>query len=72
MQGTDDAYYRGVDNLLEGRFADAIADFTQAIEFDPQRVNAYFARACAYADKGDFELAIADCTEVIRYRGLTT
>ncbi len=61
MQGTDDAYYRGVDNLLEGRFADAIADFTQAIEFDPQRANAYRLRGIAYKNIGEEAKAEVDC-----------
>ncbi len=60
MQGTDDAYYRGVDNLLEGRFAVAVADFTQAIELDPQRANAYRLRGIAYNNTGEEASAEAD------------
>jgi tetratricopeptide (TPR) repeat protein len=48
MQGADDAYSRGIDNLADGRFAEAVADFTQAIELDPQRANAYRLRGIAY------------------------
>ncbi len=44
----------------------AIECFTEAIRFCPRFANAYFARACAYDDMGDFDLAVADCTEVIR------
>ncbi len=63
---------RGVGYLDNEQDDRAIECFTKAIRLCPELTNAYFARACAYADKGDFELAIADCTEVIRYRGLTT
>ena len=60
MQKANEAYYRGVDNLLEGRLADAIANFTQAIELDPQRANAYLLRGIAYKGVGETVGAEAD------------
>jgi tetratricopeptide (TPR) repeat protein len=44
----------------------AIADYTQAIRFDPHDAGAYDFRGIAYADKGDFDQAIADFTQAIR------
>ncbi len=44
----------------------AIADFTEAIRFDPKSVLAYCHRGLAYAMKGDNDKAITDCTEAIR------
>ncbi len=60
MQGADDAYSRGIDNLAGGPFAAAIADFTQAIELDPQRANAYRLRGVAYKNIGEEAKAEAD------------
>lgn len=39
MQEADDAYSRGSDDLADGRFAEAVAHFTQAIDTD--RVNRF-------------------------------
>ncbi len=36
VQEAGDAYSRGIDNLADGRFAEAIADFARAIELAPQ------------------------------------
>ena len=43
----------------------AIAAFTEAIRFCSGSVRAYFARAHAYAEKGDHDRAILDCSIVI-------
>ncbi len=66
MQQADDAYNRGVGNLADGRFADAIADFTQAIEFDPQRANAYRLRGIAYKNIGEEARAEADYDKALQ------
>ena len=44
----------------------AIADFTEAIRFDPSYSLAYYSRGDAYAETGDYARAIADFTEAIR------
>jgi len=44
----------------------AIAAFTEVIRLDPQSVDAYCNRGCAYGQKGDWDKAIADYTEAIR------
>ncbi len=61
-----EAVERGVQHLENEEGDRAIECFTEAIRLCPALANAYFARACAYDDKGDFELAVADCIEVIR------
>jgi tetratricopeptide (TPR) repeat protein len=43
----------------------AIADYSKAIELDPNHGNAYFNRAEALSAKGDFDRAIADYGEAI-------
>ena len=44
----------------------AIADFTKAIELDPEGANAYNHRGVAYAGKLDFDSAIADFDKAIQ------
>ena len=61
-----EAVERGVQHLENEQDDRAIECFTEAIRLCLRFANAYFARAYAYDDKGDFDLAIADCTEVIR------
>ena len=61
-----EAVERGVGYLENEQDNRAIECFTEAIRLCPGFTNAYFARPCAYDDKGDFDRAIADFTEVIR------
>ena len=44
----------------------AIQAFTEALKLNPRNVHAYFARGCAWAERGDLEKAIADYNEAIR------
>ena len=62
-----EAVERGIKHLENEQGDRAIVCFTEAIRLCPGFTNAHFARACAYDDKGDFELAVADCTEVIQF-----
>jgi TonB family protein len=45
----------------------AIADFTKAIELDPEAANAYNQRGVAYAGRLDFDSAIADFDKAIQF-----
>ena len=45
----------------------AIADFTKAIQLDPEDANAYNHRGAAYANKLDFDSAIADFDKAIQF-----
>lgn len=45
----------------------AIADFTKAIELDPEGASAYNHRGVAYASKLDFDSAIADFDKAIQF-----
>ena len=49
----------------KGDLDKAIADFTQAIELNPEDASLYLGRSNARQDKGDSAGAIADCTRVI-------
>ncbi len=49
-----------------GNYDEAIADYNQAIQGDPQDAVAYFKRAFVYMTKGDDDQATADLTQAIQ------
>jgi Flp pilus assembly protein TadD len=61
-----EAVERAVKQLDDNQSDEAIDSLTLAIGLCPALANAYCARAGALDERGDFELAVADCTEVIR------
>ena len=61
----DNLFSSGVDNHIQGNYQGAIADYTRAIEINPQNVDAYYNRGLAEDDSGDYEGAIADYTKAI-------
>jgi tetratricopeptide (TPR) repeat protein len=48
-----------------GEFEQAIIEYDQAIEFDPELAVAYRNRCWAYYLMGNYQLAIADCSKAI-------
>src|SRR5262245_3810841 len=61
----DAAFERGVAALTSSAYDQAIADFTQAITLNPQRVEAYHNRGEAYRRKGDYDRALADYSQAL-------
>ena len=57
---------RGRTYLQQDDYDRAIADFTKAIELDPEGASAYNHRGVAYAGKLDFDTAIADFDKAIQ------
>ncbi len=57
---------KGVEYRRQGRFDDAIAQFTKAIELDPNLAEAYFNRGNIYAILLDLQRAVEDYSEAIR------
>lgn len=49
----------------QGKFDEAIAEYTMAIEIDPDLAVAYNNRGCAYSWKKDYENAVADLSKAI-------
>lgn len=49
----------------EGKYNEAIREYTKAIEADPNLVEPYTNRASAYVEVGEFDKAIADNTKAI-------
>jgi tetratricopeptide (TPR) repeat protein len=63
-------YERGHLHEQNKRYAEALADYSKAIEVDPQFVEAYFSRSSLYAghpslDKRDYGKAVADLTKIL-------
>ena len=64
-QSAEDWFNSGVAKSDRGDWQGAIADYTKAIEFNPQDADAYFNRAAAKNDLEDHQGAIADYTKAI-------
>jgi tetratricopeptide (TPR) repeat protein len=56
---------RGKINYRQGNYAQAISDFTKAIEINPSYDRIYAFRGRAYLDQGNYIQAISDCTKAI-------
>jgi tetratricopeptide (TPR) repeat protein len=59
-------YNKGVEYGQQGRFDDAIAEYTKAIELGSNFAEAYRNRGNAYRALGEVQRAIADYAEAIR------
>jgi tetratricopeptide (TPR) repeat protein len=58
-------FFRGKAYQSQGKYEQAIADYTKAIELDPEYTYAYISRGIAYADQEDYDQAIADYNQSI-------
>ena len=58
-------FARGMERYFNKRFAEALRDFDAAIHLDPGRLELYHYRGCAAGELGQFDLALADFTQVI-------
>ena len=56
---------RGFSNFSQNQYELAVADFTKAIESDPEFLAAYYNRGVAYFDLGKYDLAITDFTKAM-------
>ena len=56
----------GLAHYDKGEYDLAIAEYTKAIELDPENAVAYNGRGDVYYDKGELALAIADYTQAIK------
>ena len=67
MEVKDAAAYhsRGFSSFSKDQYDLAVADFTKAIESDPDFLVAYYNRGVAYFDQGKYDLAIADFTKAM-------
>ena len=56
---------KGTAYLDQGEFDEAIEEYTEAIELDPNYTTAYHNRAFVYSEIGEYDKAIADLTKTI-------
>jgi len=56
------AYYK------QGKYDQAIVEYTKAIEINPNLAEVYNNRAGVYIHKGNYEQAILDCTKAIELK----
>lgn len=56
---------KGDDYSENGKWNEAIIEYTKAIELAPSLIEAYNNRATAYIEKGEYDKAIDDCTKAI-------
>ena len=64
-QDADSYYDSGIAHHENGDYDRAIADFSKAIELDPNRAEFYHARGGTYLQKDDYDRAIADFSKAI-------
>jgi tetratricopeptide (TPR) repeat protein len=62
----DDLFSKGVAEMGEQRFPEAIATFTRVIELKPGFAEGWNKRATAYFLAGEFRRSLMDCDEVIK------
>ena len=60
MTGADAAFALAVHLYQAGRPEEAVADFSSALEADPEFTGVYFNRALAYDELGESAAALAD------------
>jgi ankyrin repeat protein len=66
LKNAQEAAQRGMYHTLYDDYANAIEEYTQAINLDPHYADYHRDRGYAYKQSGQFELAINDLTESIR------
>jgi tetratricopeptide (TPR) repeat protein len=57
---------RGLIYSAQQRYEDAVADFTAAIQLNPQDADAYSMRGAVYRDLGRYSEAVSDLTQAIQ------
>lgn len=56
----EEYYNRGIANLDQGNYDEALSDLTKAIEINSNYAEAYYNRGTAYAEKEEYDKADAD------------
>ena len=59
---------RGLEKTELGRYDEALADYTKAIEQDPNSTNCYFSTGSLYLAMGEYQKAIDDFSRQLEFR----
>jgi tetratricopeptide (TPR) repeat protein len=59
-------HFRGLAHENKGEFAEALADYDEAIRLGPEVATVYFSRGKLYQETLDYDRSIADLNEAIR------
>ena len=66
---SDVALQAGIKNLSPGKYDQAVAQLTQALEIDPNSWNAYYQRGIAKQNLGALDDALADYQSALQIKG---
>jgi len=55
-------------NFDKGKYDQAVADYTKAIELDPKAIDAYIGIGNAYFQKGKYDESLADFKKAVELR----
>jgi len=61
-------FRRGASLALEGKYAEAVEEFTRVIHAIPGFAEAYYARGLAHVENGDFDDSMEDCAKAIQLK----
>ncbi len=64
-QSAEDHYYAGIDLFGEGKLPEAIAEYTRALELDPEFSDALHGLAQAYHAQQDFDRTIETARRIL-------
>ena len=64
-QSAEDHYYAGIDFFGEGKLAEAIAEYTRALQLDPKLSDALHGLAQAYHAQQDFDRSIETARRIL-------
>lgn len=64
-KGAEDHYYAGIDYFGEGKFAEAISQYDQALAIDPKFCDALHGLAQAYHAQQDFDRTIEAARRIL-------
>lgn len=57
---------QGLNQLNQGNYAAALAEFQQALQINPHFIEAYICQSIIHYYQGDYQNAIADCNQVLQ------
>ena len=64
-ESAEDHYYAGIDFFGEGKLAEAIAEYTRALQLDPKLSDALHGLAQAYHAQQDFDRSIESARRIL-------